>query len=493
MAQYRFSGAMIGRGDGRSAVAAAAYRSGERLVDARLEMSFDYRARGGVEHTEIMLPEGAPAEFGDRSTLWNAVEAAEKRYDAQVAREVQLSLPHELDLEQRQELVREFVQSAFVSRGMIADVALHSPDAEGDQRNYHAHIMLTTRTVDQEGFGAKAREWNSRETLAEWRAEWAAVQNRHLEKALGPDAPKVSHKSLEAQGIDREATIHLGPTASAIERKGEASERGSVNREIKAENRERVDNRKGIEADHDQHAAQSPQQPARVEQLTKEFTEYDTSLRRQVASWRAEQAALKPPAPVKASDVRREIVGPARSALKEAEANLERTRERTKKIAGKRTSLASFIRDPQRAIWAKIREVHAIDRARREVARARAGVRVREQWMRSDQGRAFTLSRVDRSNRAAAPAKQQSRNLDRKIRRVEKRIKNLEIVRERVAMAEHLGVKTIGTPIKARTPEQLMRHVDRAAVSVLQKMPQQQLQQARQHVRTIGLSRGFTR
>ena len=114
MAQYRFSAQVIKRSDGRSAVAAAAYRAGERLSDERLEMPFDYRARGGVEHTEIMLPEGAPEAFADRSALWNAVEAAEGRSDARVAREVQVSLPHELSTEQRQELVREFVQSAFV-------------------------------------------------------------------------------------------------------------------------------------------------------------------------------------------------------------------------------------------------------------------------------------------------------------------------------------------------------------------------------------------
>ena len=99
MAQYRFAAQVIKRSDGRSAVAAAAYRAGERFVDERLEMSFDYRSRGGVEHTEILLPAGAPAEFADRAILWNAVEAAEKRVDAQVAREVQLSLPHELDFE----------------------------------------------------------------------------------------------------------------------------------------------------------------------------------------------------------------------------------------------------------------------------------------------------------------------------------------------------------------------------------------------------------
>lgn len=497
MAQYRFSAQVIKRSDGRSAVAAAAYRAGERLVDERLDMPFDYRSRDGVEHTEIMLPADADRGLANRAVLWNRVEAAEKRSDAQVAREVQLSLPHELSFEQRRELVRDFVQTAFVDRGMVADIAMHRPDQHGDDRNFHAHVMLTTRQADGIDFAGKAREWNSRETLADWRRSWAETQNRHLIQALGPKAPKVSHKSLEDRGIDREATIHLGPTASAIERKGERSDRGDVNRQIGAENVERRTNPKGIEADHDQHAAQSPQTLARVELLAKEFGEYDASLQRQVAGWKAERAALRSPPAIKASDVRREIVGPARTALREAEANLERTRERTKRIAGKRTTLASFVRDPQRAIWAKIREVHALDRARREVARAKAGVKVREGWLRSDQGRAHVIGRVDQSVRAAAPAKQQARNLDRKIRKMEKRIKGIASVREHVVMAEYCGVKTIATPIKARAPEQLMRHVDRAAVSVLQKMPQQKLQQARQFARarllTPSMTMGFTR
>ena len=173
MAQYRFSAKVISRKDGRSAVAAAAYRAGERLQDERLEMSFDYRRRDGVEHTEIMLPEGVPQRLADRHTLWNEVERVEGRCDAQVAREVQLSLPHELTFEQRRELVRDFVQKAFVDRGMVADVAMHAPDKEGDERNYHAHIMLTTRSIHWDGFGKKDRSWNGKDTLQEWREQWA--------------------------------------------------------------------------------------------------------------------------------------------------------------------------------------------------------------------------------------------------------------------------------------------------------------------------------
>ncbi|AGH49285.1 MobA/MobL protein [Sphingomonas sp. MM-1] len=153
MAQYRFSAQVISRRDGRSAVAAAAYRAGERLHDERLDMPFDYARRDGVEHSEILLPEGAPARFADRHIVWNAVEAVERRSDAQVAREVQLSLPHELTFEQRLELVRDFARTAFTDRGMIADIALHRPDRHGDERNFHAHILLTTRAIAGESFG----------------------------------------------------------------------------------------------------------------------------------------------------------------------------------------------------------------------------------------------------------------------------------------------------------------------------------------------------
>lgn len=495
MAQYRFSAQVIKRSDGRSAVAAAAYRAGERLVDERLEMPFDYRNRDGVEHSEIMLPEGAPAWLGGRSPLWNEVEEVEKRVDARVSREVQLSLPHELDFEQRQALVRDFVQNAFVDKGMIADVAMHTPDIEGDQRNYHVHVMLTTRRVDEQGFGQKDRSWDRREQLAEWREQWAETQNRHLTQALGPKAPQVSHKSLEDRGINREATIHLGPTASAIERKGERSDRGDVNRAVAADNAERKALRKQEQSDLDMHAVVAPQRGARVELLDKELVGLDTVLRRQVASWKVEKAAIRTPQTIKPVDIRKEVVGPARIQLADAERALERTRERTKIIAAKRQSLASFIRDPQRAIWAKIREVHALDRARREVARAKAGVTVREDWLRSDKGQAYVVNRVDRSALTAMPAKQQTRTLNRKIRRIENRIKTLATVRERVQIAQQLGVKTMSLPLKPLSQEQIIRHIDRCALTAFSRVSPQQLQQAQQTVRSLarGMTMGFSR
>jgi len=497
MAQYRFSAQVIKRSDGRSAVAAAAYRAGERLTDERLDMPFDYRNRDGVEHTEIMLPVGADQGLANRSVLWNQVEAAEKRSDAQVAREVQLSLPHELSFEQRRELVRDYVQSAFVDRGMVADIAMHRPDRHGDDRNFHAHVMLTTRPVDGIGFAGKAREWNSRETLADWRQSWAEIQNRHLARALGEQAPKVNHKSLEDQGLEREATIHLGPTASAIERKGERSERGDTNREVQASNAERAQLRKDIRSDHDRHAQLSPQRETHMGMIRQEIIEYETSLRQQVRYLKMDRdaAAMRMPPVLKAAEVRREIMSPARERLLEAERQHDRTRERTARIAVKRTTLASFISDPQRAIWAKIREVHAMDRVRRELARARAELRVRQAWLRDDPGRAYVLNKVDRSAQAALPGKQQVRSYERKIRRLDKRIRLVEKVKTRAQIAEELGVKSVVRPTRTVDPVQLLRRVDATAMQAFSRASPQQLQQAQHHVRSLarGISMGFSR
>jgi hypothetical protein len=238
MAQYRFSSQIIGRRTGRSAVAAAAYRAGASLADERTGEVHDFSRRGGVLHTEIMAPDLAPDWMRDRQRLWNAVEIAERRGDAQLSREVQLSLPHELTDEQRLALVREFVGSQFVARGMIADVAIHAPGREGDDRNHHAHIMLTMRELTGEGFGNKARGWNSPELLQEWREEWANQQNRALERYGHPT--RVDHLSLEVQGIDREPQRHLGAHAHQMEQQGKPSRIGDENRAIDTRNADRA-------------------------------------------------------------------------------------------------------------------------------------------------------------------------------------------------------------------------------------------------------------
>jgi hypothetical protein len=206
MAIYHFDASVISRSKGRSATAAAAYRTAEVINDHRTGELHDYTRKSGVLHTEIIAPDTAPAWVHDRSALWNAVEDVERRKDAQVAREVRVALPSELSTEQNADLVRAFVQEQFVARGMIADVALHAPGREGDQRNHHAHIMLTTRAVGLEGFGAKNRDWNAKELLVDWRGSWAEHVNDTLERC--DISERVDHRTLVAQRADALSLAH---------------------------------------------------------------------------------------------------------------------------------------------------------------------------------------------------------------------------------------------------------------------------------------------
>jgi hypothetical protein len=213
MAIYHLRATMISRSQGRSATAAAAYRVAERIEDRRTGLVFDYAARGGVDHTEIIAPDHAPDWVRDRSELWNRVEESETRKNSQVAREVRVALPDELTHAQRLELVREFVRSQFVDRGMVADIALHAPGREGDERNHHAHILLTTREVGEDGFTTKNRDWNKVEVLEGWREAWARDSNAALERAGIED--RVDHRTLVAQ---RDAALEL---ASAARERGD--------------------------------------------------------------------------------------------------------------------------------------------------------------------------------------------------------------------------------------------------------------------------------
>lgn len=201
MAIYRLSAQVIGRSSGRSATAAAAYRAGACIADERSGTAHDYSRRRGVVHTEVLAPANAPDWMKDRARLWNAVEAVEKRRDAQLSREVQLALPHELDAAQRLELVREFVRDAFVARGMIADLAVHAPHASGDGRNHHAHVMLTLRELTGDGFGKKERAWNETPVLEDWREQWGKAVNLALERAgIGERVDHRSYAERDAQG-----------------------------------------------------------------------------------------------------------------------------------------------------------------------------------------------------------------------------------------------------------------------------------------------------
>jgi len=240
-----------GGGGRKSVVAAAAYRSGQRLYDDSQGLWFHYD-KPDVVHTEILAPDGAPGWVFDRQTLWNIVERAEKRVDAQLAREVEITLPRELTPDQRIDLVRRFVREQFVARGMVADIAIHAPEAADGREQPHCHCLLSLRRLDSStptGFAAKKEiDWNEPENVARlvaearkrfndtgspedkealdaaeaqrnvniWRREWSAYANRALADA--GSAARIDHRTLEAQGIFRPPLPYFGGARHMVER-----------------------------------------------------------------------------------------------------------------------------------------------------------------------------------------------------------------------------------------------------------------------------------
>ena len=239
MAIYHLHVKVIGRKSGSSAVASAAYRSASRLRDERLERSHDFSAKRGVIHSEVLLPEEAPEAWSDRERLWNDVEAFEVRRDAQLAREVEFALPREMTQAQGIELARDFVQAEFVDQGMIADLNVHRDMAEDGTPKPHAHVMLTMRAVNENGFGPKMRDWNRTEMVERWRERWAELANERLAE-LDIDA-RIDHRSLEAQGIALEPQSQIGAPAHRIEGEGiEPADRAEMHREIARGNGARI-------------------------------------------------------------------------------------------------------------------------------------------------------------------------------------------------------------------------------------------------------------
>lgn len=258
MAIYHCTCKIISRGQGRSAVGAAAYRSGEKLYNEYDGIEHDYTKKGGVVYSEIMLCENAPKEYQDRRTLWNAVEQIEKSSKAQLAREYEVALPVELSREEQIKLVRDFAKENFVDNGMCVDFSIH----DKEDGNPHAHIMLTTRPIEQDNsWGVKQKKeyildkngqkqydkkkqtykcktvkttnWDSKEFLQRSRESWAEKINQELEKKSLPQ--RIDHRSLKEQGVDRVPTIHEGG-ARKLEKRGIKTDRGKINREIKTAN-----------------------------------------------------------------------------------------------------------------------------------------------------------------------------------------------------------------------------------------------------------------
>ena len=206
LASYHLQVKTISRADGRSAISAAAYRSAELIYCDREGRSHDYTRKRGVEYLQIVSPESAPEWAQDRASLWNHAEAAEKRKNAVTAREWEIALPAELDAEDRKALALTFANDLVVRFGVVADVAVHAPHRDGDQRNHHAHILTTTRRIEADGFTTKTRELDNRklgsQNIIDMRKHWANLQNEALERAGSID--RVDHRSLEAQREEAE-------------------------------------------------------------------------------------------------------------------------------------------------------------------------------------------------------------------------------------------------------------------------------------------------
>lgn len=239
---YRFSVKnIVGRSKGQSVVASAAYISRLRLVDHEIGQTFDYsRNKSPALYNEIITPTLAPPVWiNDAEQLWNQVQKTEYRKNAQFARPIELNLPHQLSFINMTELLKDFCQREFVSEGMIAHVALHEPDIDSDNRNYHAHLLLTLRRVNEQGFcGNKVREWNKKSLLTKWREDWAIAcseELRSLDLKQEADRWRYGHLTLKQQyqkalergdieyaeqACNHEPTLHKGVAICALERKG---------------------------------------------------------------------------------------------------------------------------------------------------------------------------------------------------------------------------------------------------------------------------------
>jgi hypothetical protein len=253
MAIYHCSIQTISRSQGRSATSASAYRSGTEIVDHRTGEIHDYTRKDGVIHAGIVLPKNAPEEYKNRSDLWNAAEKSEKRVNSVVAREVRVGIPYELNDKAKHELIKNYSQYLSDRYKTGVDYAIHKADKGGDLRNDHAHILMTTRRIGKDGFGEKTRELDAYKSSGKLeinniRQTWEEHTNRALEKA--GKSERIDSRSLKDQGIDREPTKHVGVAGTAIDRKGQFSERAEINREIRKLNNERINTLKELKELH---------------------------------------------------------------------------------------------------------------------------------------------------------------------------------------------------------------------------------------------------
>lgn len=229
MAIYHLSVKVISRNKGRSAVGASAYRAGEKIKNEYDGITHNYSKRNDVIYKQILLPNNAPSEYKKREVLWNEVEKAEKRINSRTAREIEVALPIELSQEQQIQLVQKYVTNNFINSGMCADICIHNKD-----NNPHAHIMLTTREVNENGFTIKNRDWDKKENIEIWRKNWADEINIFLSQNNIDE--KIDHRSFERQGVEKLPTKHLGSYQNKLKKQGILTDKQIYNNEVKGIN-----------------------------------------------------------------------------------------------------------------------------------------------------------------------------------------------------------------------------------------------------------------
>jgi len=330
---YHCSVKPVSRSAGRSVVAAAAYRLGQSFHDERYDITHDYTRRRGVEAAFSVIPGDLPEWARDPQALWNAAERAETRVNSRVAREVELALPSLLSSEERRRITERFATELVERYGVAVSVAIHAPSRDGDQRNYHAHILFTTRELTPDGLGKKTRVLDDRKTgpqeVTKLRELAADIINDSLREANADI--RVDHRSFQERGIDKEPTTHLGPAATEMERRGEATERGDISRE----------------------AAEVNQAAEQTEALLAERDRLDTAIEME-----QERISSPPSDPEDALERMREAAEPFREAIatKGAVPNIENDgltwwQRLGMRIAEKARSLAAALAEKARSYW----------------------------------------------------------------------------------------------------------------------------------------------
>jgi hypothetical protein len=409
--------------------------------------TYDYTRKGGVLHAEIIAPAHAPAWAQDREHLWNAVERSETRKNSQVAREIQLSLPHELTDAQRKELVTEFVCDNFVAKGMVADVAIHAPSKDGDQRNYHAHVMLTTRTITPDRFAEKRRDWNSKEVLSEWRENWATVQNQHLTHALGARAPKVTHKSYAEQGIDKIPGHHLGPGATAMERRHQASRRGDLHRESRVSQdrlkaaRERQDT---LQAQFSKPVEKSmPEAVLAISSMRQGLEEDLEAHSQQLARTLAE---MKGKRNVTVKSIEKTALTPFEKEVNKAKRDVEMARERADLQATPRTIMYWF-KNPTSQMWQSMKRSVEVDAAATKLNEANKNRARAQNWLKSESGVKHTLGQYNEQQPHLRELRTAERKARRNIAQVSRHLKTAQTLEKTTRSLMQSGLaRTVSIP-----------------------------------------------